>query len=178
MFAKVNFSQRKWKHARRSTGEDGRGGPWITTQNIPHPQVCTQSLTCGQHLGCGGRLPHLERLITLTLFPQQSRTNHKSKISLCVSSGAFKGTCRTSGSLMCLMQKILSKSPRGKPSPVFYCVQTQQPKLESLTGSWSMKATAAAHSSDQCFPVNDWSSRAQPGHLENISLERRGPFVG
>lgn len=28
------------------------------------------------------------------------------------------------------------------------------------------------------FPVNDWSSRAQAGHLENISLERRGPFVG
>lgn len=28
------------------------------------------------------------------------------------------------------------------------------------------------------FPVNDWSSRARAGHLENISLERRGPFVG
>ena len=27
------------------------------------------------------------------------------------------------------------------------------------------------------FPVNDWSSRALAGHLENISLERRGPFV-
>lgn len=27
------------------------------------------------------------------------------------------------------------------------------------------------------FPVNDWSGGAQAGHLENISLERRGPFV-
>lgn len=26
--------------------------------------------------------------------------------------------------------------------------------------------------------MNDWSSRARAGHLENISLERRGPFVG
>lgn len=28
------------------------------------------------------------------------------------------------------------------------------------------------------FPVSDWSSRARPGHLENISLERRGPLCG
>lgn len=26
------------------------------------------------------------------------------------------------------------------------------------------------------FPVNDWSGGAQAGHLENISLERRGPL--
>lgn len=49
------------------------------------------------------------------------------------------------------------------------------PVLSSLNAT---SFSAGAHSLDQCFAWEWLEQQGPAGHLENISLERRGPFVG
>lgn len=148
LFAKVNFFQPKWK-ARKERGKEDCAG--VSSSRL-HARLYLWS---GWPWGQGAPRSHLKsfyisvRYDSLLLRVFQL-TLGRERLEFNNDTNVTRVLDVTYPSKLCLTIKTESE-----------CASSLQP-IHQIS----------------VFPVNDWSSRARAGHLENISLERRGPAVG